>query len=366
VYRYDVPDKNTVLAAIQNELARYDALRAKAKHADLSDEPKELEAVALGLAEALLTYAPRGGETWLTATRSLIDHGTLPHICVPTLASLLQDLKAELEREDANAESIVEPPSPQVALLQNLLMDLARWRCPGVWGDVRHLKAKEHINANAFAARRLIQAAGGTTDIGSPSIRGRGRHASEERPGDAFDVVFYSHGEMGRPHPAQQLGDAIRRALGWYSQLASGDPVARVATAASLDIESAIVRALRLAFQSGPPERERDVQNAVEVILRSLAVVFTREQESSAIGPRGFTPDFVVSSEDLAIEVKLATPKHLAGPIQEEIAADVSGYSVKWRRALFVIYDLGVITDPDRMREENMRKFGVTLLIIKH
>jgi hypothetical protein len=357
-----VNDRAAELQAIDVELARYDALRASSPHQDLSGKPNELEAVVVGLGDALLTYAPRGGQTWLTATRSLIDHGPLPHISVHPLESLLRGLRAELER--GGEAPAVEPPNPQVALLRDLLMNLAIWRFPGSWGDVRHLNAKEHINANALAAKQLIRSAGGTTEVTVVDVGPRG--GSKERLVDTFDTVFYSHGERGEPHPAQRLGDAIRRALGWYGQLASGSPVARITSAASFDIESAIVRALRPAFQAGPPDRERDVQNAVEVILRAIAVDFTRDKESSTVGPRGFTPDFVVAAEDLAIEIKLASSKHSAGDVQEEIAADVAGYLTKWKRALFVIYDLGVISDPDRMRGDNMHRFGVTVLIVKH
>lgn len=356
-------DNAATLRAIDDELARYEALRTKSKHADLSDERMELETVVGRMADVLLNCAPYGGQIWLTAIRSLVDHGRYAHICVHPLAGLLGDLKKDLARGDAPT---IETPNPQVVLLRELLMDLATWRSPGSWGDVKHLKAKERINANAIAAKQLIKLAGATTETTVAKAGRGGRQPPEDIPVDAFDSVFYAHDRHGEPHPAQRLADAVRQALGRYTQLASGNQVVRVASAAPFDIEGAIVRALRPAFQGGPPTREREVQDAVEVILRTLAVDCTRDKESVIVGPRAFTPDFVVTGEDLAIEVKLATPKHLAGEIQEEIAADVAAYSTKWKRSLFVIYDLGVIHDPDRMREENMSKLGVMVLVIKH
>jgi hypothetical protein len=64
--------------------------------------------------------------------------------------------------------------------------------------------------------------------------------------------------------------------------------------------------------------------------------------------------------------VKLATEKHSPSAIQEEIAADITAYKTRWKHLLFVIYDTGVIADPYQMRRENMRLFGVSVVIIKH
>jgi hypothetical protein len=95
-------------------------------------------------------------------------------------------------------------------------------------------------------------------------------------------------------------------------------------------------------------------------------VAFTREQDTAPVGARAFKPDFVIEELDLAIEVKLAKPGHSESKIQEELAADIAAYRTRWRHIIFVVYDLGVIADPDRMRRENMRHFGVSVLIIKH
>ncbi|WP_198284702.1 PD-(D/E)XK nuclease domain-containing protein [Beggiatoa alba] len=68
---------------------------------------------------------------------------------------------------------------------------------------------------------------------------------------------------------------------------------------------------------------------------------------------------------DLAIEVKLAKEKHNEAKIQEELNADISGYGTKWKNLLVVIYDLGCIADPYRLRQENQKHFGITMVIIK-
>jgi len=43
----------------------------------------------------------------------------------------------------------------------------------------------------------------------------------------------------------------------------------------------------------------------------------------------------------------------------------VSAYKTRWARLLFVIYDLGVITDPHQVRQDNARHFGVSVVIVK-
>lgn len=343
-------------------LAEYDSIRAKARHRDLSDQKDELEALARDMGEAVLDGAPRGGPTWLTAARSLIDHGPYPHVCVPVLADLIREAVAGGSQDNI---ALSTPSSPQVAVLQDVLMSLAVWRSPGSWGDLRHLRAKERITSNVVAAKQLLKLAGIATESATGADVERDGGASYS-VAQAFDSVFYAYGRRGEPHPAQRLADVLRQALRSYESLAGGAQVVAPPSAGSFDIEGAMVRALRPAFQSAAPTREREVQDAVEVILRAVGVEYSREKESASVGVRGFMPDFVIASEDLAIEIKLATQKHPVGDVQEEIATDVAAYSTKWKRILFIVYDLGVISHPDRMREDNMRKFGVNVLIIKH
>ena len=134
----------------------------------------------------------------------------------------------------------------------------------------------------------------------------------------------------------------------------------------SIDIESAIERSLRPSFRSVSPSNEKDVQDSVENILNALGIVFTREKDAAPVGARAFKPDFVLDSLHLAIEVKLAKKGHGASAIQEEIAADITAYRTRWKHLMFVVYDLGEIADPHQLRRENMRLFGVSVIVIKH
>ncbi|MCY1073763.1 hypothetical protein [Archangium lansingense] len=161
--------------------------------------------------------------------------------------------------------------------------------------------------------------------------------------------------------------DTVEQAIGVYESLGRGAGIVQLPSSGAFEIEGAILRALRPAFQTGVPSDEKTVQNAIEVILRSIGVEFTREQERVPVGARAFVPDFVVDADDLVIEAKVVTAKHSLSAVQEEITSDVAAYRTRWKRILFVIYDCGgFIHDPERMRSENTRQFGVSVLVVKH
>jgi hypothetical protein len=220
---------------------------------------------------------------------------------------------------------------------------------------------RAYINRNLIAARTAVKDVGALKSIviGPPPAIGG---LVVENP-DPFSMLFDNpYGLSVIPCVA----DMIDEAIGVYEHLRDETGLVRLVSREAIDIEAAIERALRPYFRKGPPASEKEVQDAIEVILNSLGIDFTREQESAPVGPRSFIPDFCIANLDLAIEIKLAKPKHTASKIQEELAADISAYRTKWKHILVVIYDNGVISDPYKMRQENIKHFGVSVVIIKH
>lgn len=128
---------------------------------------------------------------------------------------------------------------------------------------------------------------------------------------------------------------------------------------------TAMHRALR-SHITAAPAHEREVQDAVERILRTLGVSHVREHERTLVGARAFAPDFTVAASDLAIEVKLCTKTRKPSQIQEEIAADVAAYGTRWSRVLVVVYDCGMLPDPVGFAADNESKLGVRMLVLKH
>lgn len=183
------------------------------------------------------------------------------------------------------------------------------------------------------------------------------------RDADPFDIIFESFwGASVIPN----IVDMIDQAIGVYQHVQANTGFVSLPRRNLIDIESAIERTLRPHFRLGPPGRESEVQDAIEDVLIALGVMYTREKERVPVGPRAFTPDFILSDFDLALEAKFANERHSSSAIQEEMTSDISAYRTRWKYILFVVYDLGVISDPYQMRRENMKLYGVSVVIVKH
>ena len=220
---------------------------------------------------------------------------------------------------------------------------------------------RSFINRNTRAAEAAVKQAGclSLITIPPPPTVG-GLVAKNQNP---FHVVFK---DFWRRSVIPDIADMCEQAIGVYEHLRDESGLITLSQTEAIDISSAIERSLRPAFRSNHPSSEKDVQNQIEIILNAIGVEFTREQDTAPVGSRAFKPDFVVQDLELAIEVKLAKPNHNESKIQEELAADIAAYRTKWRHIIFIIYDISTISDPDRMRRENMKYFGVYVLIVKH
>lgn len=248
----------------------------------------------------------------------------------------------------------------RIELLEQFHSDILRW-FDGKYEPEGREELRKRINRNVLAARQATIDAGAfrRVSVGPPPAIG----GMVVQNADPFDNLFVSHWGMSM---IPMLADMVATAIGAYEHLRDDSGLLRVRTPEVVDLETAIERGLRPSFRRGPPDSERDVQDALQNILNALAVAHVRDKEVATVGPRASRPDFTVESLELAIEVKLATDTHHQGRVQEEINADVSAYGTKWRHLLFVIYDLGVIDDPYDMRQENLKHYGVSVLVIKH
>ena len=259
----------------------------------------------------------------------------------------------------ATAEQAPSNHASRIALLESLRGLLVQWETKSLPAPRRAL-VRSRINRLLPSAKQAVLDAGLSTRISLllPSPAGVARV-----PIDLLGLPFEQpDGES----LIQYVLDRIDQAIGVYENLRDDTGLVRLSAASGLDIVGAIERALRPSFRHAPPASEQAVQDAVEVILNSLGVEFERDREVAPVAAKGFKPDFTVEEFSLAIEIKLATKSHRERAIQEELAADITGYGTKWRRLLAIVYDVGVIRDPGRLRRENMRLFGVTVVVVKH
>lgn len=133
------------------------------------------------------------------------------------------------------------------------------------------------------------------------------------------------------------------------------------------NIENFLQSRLRAAIFS-KPEKEIDVQNAIESLLlgRGLSKGADYDRESGKIEFSGkeYIPDFIIPKLSLCIEVKLLRPGKKSRII-EEISADITAYRKAYQRQLFVVYDLGVIQNEVEFKRDIEMSEGVKVIIIK-
>lgn len=119
------------------------------------------------------------------------------------------------------------------------------------------------------------------------------------------------------------------------------------------------------------PEVEKTIQDAVESLLIGRGLnkgnEYDREPRGIKISGREFIPDFAINKLSLSIEVKLSKTKQKRQDIIEEINADIQAYKVKYSNLLFIIYDIGSITDENEFKSGvNSQDGDVKTIIIKH
>jgi hypothetical protein len=113
------------------------------------------------------------------------------------------------------------------------------------------------------------------------------------------------------------------------------------------------------------PEREVEVQNALEVILRARALDYRREKVTIEYSSKRFVPDFTFEPLDLAVEVKLCKSAEKEKAIVDEINADIPAYQTRYRHIIFVVYDLGFIRDVSQFRSGIESNPDVYVLVVK-
>ena len=113
------------------------------------------------------------------------------------------------------------------------------------------------------------------------------------------------------------------------------------------------------------PAQETDVQDLIEQILIwrgfEKGTDYDRETGRVKISLKESIPDFIFPKIPLALEVKLAKSENKSRLIIDEINADILAYSKKYRRILFVVYDLGTIRDEEEFRRDLEAIEGVSV-----
>jgi hypothetical protein len=118
------------------------------------------------------------------------------------------------------------------------------------------------------------------------------------------------------------------------------------------------------------PERERDIQDAIEQLLigRGLekGLDYDREVGRVKVSSKEVIPDFILPPLETAIEVKLLKDQRHVGPLIDEINADIQAYLQGYKAVIFVVYDLSVIRDELEFRRDLEITDGIKVIVVKH
>jgi hypothetical protein len=135
------------------------------------------------------------------------------------------------------------------------------------------------------------------------------------------------------------------------------------------EVQDLLVANLRKVIFS-KPERETDVQNAVEALLvgrgYQKSIDYDREAGKLKFSGKEFIPDFIFPNFHLALEIKLIKERAHISKCVEEMSADVPAYLSKYKSILFCVYDLGEIRDVNDFQEGLQKQDGVRICVIKH
>lgn len=114
------------------------------------------------------------------------------------------------------------------------------------------------------------------------------------------------------------------------------------------------------------PEKEREVQEALQNLFVGADVDHRREEVHITYSSKNYVPDFTVDRADLAIEVKLSGRSGREKEMIAEINDDIVAYQTEYGNLLFITYDCGIIRDIDKFTAHFEANESVLVRIVKH
>lgn len=123
-------------------------------------------------------------------------------------------------------------------------------------------------------------------------------------------------------------------------------------------------------YKKEAPKNEYEVQDKLENLFiannMDKGLDYDRETGKFKFSGKEYIPDFVIPKYELCIEVKFIKDISRKSKMIEEINADITAYSKKYKNILFIIYDLGIIRDETEIKRDIEDIDGVNILVVKH
>jgi len=130
-------------------------------------------------------------------------------------------------------------------------------------------------------------------------------------------------------------------------------------------IKEAIDIGLRKSIDDREVSDESIIRDMIHGLLATAGYEFKKGTPRHKFSVKGFQPDLTSDSLSTAIEVKLIDSKGDVSKSVEGLSADIEPYKSKFKNILFVVYDLGFVSDVDEYCKDFEKIDGVDILIIK-
>jgi len=114
------------------------------------------------------------------------------------------------------------------------------------------------------------------------------------------------------------------------------------------------------------PTAEKEVQEKFEDLLIAAEIKYLREQERIVYSSKTYQPDFSFPEISAVLEIKLCDKDGRDKTIIAEINDDILAYGTKYPNIVFLVYDVGIIRDVNKFKDDIEAQKGVIVLVIKH
>ena len=116
---------------------------------------------------------------------------------------------------------------------------------------------------------------------------------------------------------------------------------------------NARLASLTTVFRSKRASNEKEVQDAVDALIKSQENELRRENPTIRFATKNYKPDFAAALFDLSIEVKFPRATRKLSGIIDEMGSDVNAHRKAGKHIIFIVYDPEkAITSDDEFRRD--------------
>ena len=125
----------------------------------------------------------------------------------------------------------------------------------------------------------------------------------------------------------------------------------------------------RTQFPKLPPSDEKEVQDHLQMFLDAQGykrgLDYVRESGRVLFATKEYVPDFALVQSKTVIEVKILKDGSRKSKMIEEMNADYSAYTKEYNSIIYLVYDLGFISNVEEFKRDFEAKGNVKVVVIK-